>query len=46
VSFYGMLVPSLHRGAGYFLLNELPSAGTTLTTSKFLSGQVVLDAAP
>ncbi len=46
VTFQGLLVNSLGKGAGYFLLNQLPSAGKTLLTSDILSGQVVLDAAP
>ena len=46
VAFQGLLVNALGKGAGYFLLNQLPSGGKTLLTSNILSGQVVLDAAP
>jgi hypothetical protein len=46
VNYEGVLVPSLGRGTGFFLLNQLPSGGKTLLTSDLLSGLVVLDAAP
>lgn len=46
VKYEGLLVPSIARGAGFFLLNQLPSSGKTLLTSDILSGLVVLDAAP
>ena len=48
VSYFGLLVPraSVHKGVGFFLLAQLPSAGppvTTASTSPFLSGQVLLE---
>jgi hypothetical protein len=42
VSYEGVIVPSLSKGAGYFLLNGLPGD----LNWKTLSGQVVLDPAP
>ncbi|HYF33834.1 MAG TPA: hypothetical protein VD994_00980, partial [Prosthecobacter sp.] len=46
VSYTGVMVPRLNQGVGHFILPQLPSvsAGTTLTTSPQLSGQVLLDA--
>jgi sugar lactone lactonase YvrE len=46
-NFNGVLLRRLGQGVGYFLLNQLPSAGpppTTLTTSPILSGQVIIEA--
>ncbi len=42
VSFEGLIVPSHTKGAGYFLLSELP----TTSTLRCLSGNVVLDRVP
>ncbi len=45
-NFNGVLLRRLGKGVGYFLLNQLPSAGpppTTLTTSPILSGQVIIE---
>ena len=47
--FYGVLVPRLAQGVGFFLLNELPASSPTLTTaanSPTLSGQVILKTGP
>lgn len=44
-NFNGVFIRRIGAGVGYFLLNQLPSAGpppTTLTTSPILSGQVYL----
>jgi|GEM_PF-1256750 len=47
--FYGVLVPRLAQGVGFFLLNELPTTGppaTTAANSPTLSGQVILKTGP
>ena len=47
IPFQGLIVPNVSTGGagfgqGFFLLNQLPAGGTTLTTSPMLSGQVNL----
>lgn len=49
VNYYGLLVPRVGKGFGYFMLPQLPADGppkTTLITSPQLSGQVLLEAGP
>ena len=51
IAFQGVIIPNMpktgggteYAGAGYFLLNQIPTTpGVTLTTSPILSGQVNL----